>query len=111
MPGRQILDYVILAHESSYFFKNKRAGKEGYMTPKLDMSKAYNKVEWHYLEAIMLKLGFRNRWVNWVMSYESSVSYAFNINGKKLGTSTLKEGLDKVTPCHPTFFFYNILVD
>ena len=39
IPGRQILDNVILAHEYMHFLKNKRQGNEGYMAVKLDMSK------------------------------------------------------------------------
>lgn len=38
--------------------------KAGYMGIKLDMSKAYDKVEWYFLEAIMKKLGFAEKWLN-----------------------------------------------
>lgn len=61
-----MLDNVILAHEFLHFFKlKKRKGggvKEGYMTLKLDMSNAYDRVEWPYLEAVMIKMGFCCRW-------------------------------------------------
>ena len=36
----------------------KKNGKVGEMTVKLDMSKAYDWVEWECLENIMLKMGF-----------------------------------------------------
>lgn len=42
----QILSNVILTHEFLHFFKNKRNGLKSYMTLKLDMSKAYDRVKW-----------------------------------------------------------------
>ena len=45
VPGRQILDNILVAHECIHFLNNKRTGREGYMAIKLDMFKAYDRVE------------------------------------------------------------------
>ncbi|PRQ36980.1 hypothetical protein RchiOBHm_Chr4g0397521 [Rosa chinensis] len=45
------------------------------------MSKAYNRLEWVFLEAIMYRLGFCETWVKWIMDCVRTVSYAFMVNG------------------------------
>ncbi|KAL9667266.1 hypothetical protein QQ045_001617 [Rhodiola kirilowii] len=57
-------------------------GKSVYGSLKLDMSKAYDRVEWRFLQLLMLRLGFEARWVNMILSYVSSVRYAIRLNGK-----------------------------
>ena len=60
---------------------NHKSTKEGYMAIKLDMNKAYDRVEWSFLEFIMEKLGFNGRWITLMMLCVSSVSYYILING------------------------------
>ena len=49
---------------------------------KVDMNKAYNRVEWDFLETVMIKLGFEKKWVDWTMECVKTVSYNLIINGK-----------------------------
>ncbi|KAL0443866.1 UNVERIFIED_CONTAM: hypothetical protein Slati_2109300 [Sesamum latifolium] len=49
IPGRYITDNVLIAFEVNHYFRNKRKGKEGVATLKLDMSKAYDRVKWAFL--------------------------------------------------------------
>ncbi|XP_042952189.1 uncharacterized protein LOC122289271 [Carya illinoinensis] len=44
-----------------------RSKKEGYMALKLDMSKAYDKIEWPFLEAALRKMGFAEAWTKLIM--------------------------------------------
>ena len=52
------------------------------MAIKLDISKAYDRVEWDFLRKIMLKLGFDDRWVHLAMETVHTAMYSMLINGE-----------------------------
>ena len=56
--GRLIIDNVLIAFEAMHHVNQKKGGKMCNMALKLDMSKAYNRVEWIWFEKIMNRLGF-----------------------------------------------------
>ena len=73
--------------------KNKCMGQVGWLAVKLDMSKAYDRVEWNYLEGLMSNMGFSTRWVQLIMAYVRSVSYSIILNGKQSVQITYTRGL------------------
>ena len=82
VPGRQITDNVLAAFEVMHCINQRRKGKEGLMAIKLDMSKAYDRVEWGFLEVMMRKMGFQDRWISLMMMCVNTVSYSVLINGE-----------------------------
>ena len=61
MFDRLISDNILMAFETLHHLRNKRNGKSSYMALKLDMSKAYDRMEWVFLGKMMEKLCFDNK--------------------------------------------------
>ena len=93
VPGRLITDNVLVAFETMHCIDQRKKGKKALMAIKLDMSKAYDKVEWVYLETMMRKMGFHERWSSLIMMCVTTVSYSMLINGEPKGKIILLRGL------------------
>ena len=63
VPDRLITDNVLVAYETLHSMHCRKKGKKGALALKLDISKAYDRVEWAFLEKIMHKLGFPEAWI------------------------------------------------
>ncbi|XP_021760236.1 uncharacterized protein LOC110725072 [Chenopodium quinoa] len=64
VPSRLITDNALIALECFHSMKKRSKGRKGHIAMKLDMSKAYDRVEWGFLRQLLLKMGFDGRWVN-----------------------------------------------
>ncbi|KAF7142421.1 hypothetical protein RHSIM_Rhsim05G0208700 [Rhododendron simsii] len=54
--GCQVTDNVLIAHELTHYIKHKHFGTQGVAAFKLDMAKAYDRIEYSYLEMVMTQL-------------------------------------------------------
>lgn len=67
IPHRQILDNVMLASDLLKGYGRKGLSPRCYI--KIDLRKAYDSIEWSFVETMMLELGVPNRMVGWIMTY------------------------------------------
>jgi hypothetical protein len=77
---------------------------KGELTLKIDISKAFNKIDWGFLKGMLLRLGFSDKWVKCMMMCENSVNYSVLMNFDKVGPIYPGRGIRREDLLSPYLF-------
>ena len=103
LKGRRGSDNVIIAQELIYSLGNRR-GKEGYMVVKIDLEKAYDRLEWSCIRMILIHFGFPENIIKLILSCVATSSTSLLFNGSKLQTFCPSRGIRQGDPISPYLF-------
>ncbi|XP_043693124.1 uncharacterized protein LOC122643575 [Telopea speciosissima] len=104
VPDRLISDNVFIAHELFHFIRLQKKRKKRFLALKLDMRKPYDRLEWPFIQAVLLKMGFCTHWVGLIMECLSTVSYTLLVNGVEKGSFFPSRGIKQGDPLSPFLF-------
>ncbi|RVW68000.1 Transposon TX1 uncharacterized 149 kDa protein [Vitis vinifera] len=76
VEGRQILDAVLIANEA---VDSRLKDNVGGVLCKLDIEKAYDRVSWSFLLAVLKEMGFGERWIKWIDWCISTVKFSVRL--------------------------------
>ena len=100
VSGRIITDNILIAYESLHTIRKQKV-KHPFFALKIDMTKAYDGVEWKYLKGVLLKLGFNAIWVDMVMRCINSVKYIVKVDGEFTEPFKSTRGIRQGDPISP----------
>lgn len=74
IEGRLLTNNAMVAVKVNHYMRQRTQGNKGIAALKIDISKAYDRLERGFIESMMIKFGFHEIWVDRIMRYISSVS-------------------------------------
>ena len=102
IKGRNIKDCITLTSEAINLLDKKCFG--GNLALKIDISKAFDTLNWEFLLNVLKKFGFNNTFCSWIEAILRSAKISISINGTQQGYFSCKRGVRQGDPLSPLLF-------
>ena len=103
IPRRKASDNVIFAQELIHTMSISKS-KHGLMALKIDLEKAFDRLEWGFIKHILSFFNFPTNWIELIMSCISSSSLPVLVNGERLNYFLPSRGIRQGNPLSPYIF-------
>lgn len=99
---RNISECIIIASEAINLLDKKQYG--GNLALKVDISKAFDTLDWNFLIAVLHNFGFSTIFINWILTILQSARLSILVNGKAVGFFSCSRGVRQGDPLSPLLF-------
>ncbi|XP_074290531.1 uncharacterized protein LOC141617247 [Silene latifolia] len=83
IQGRSIMENILICQDLIRLYERQASSPRCLF--KMDLQKAYNSVEWGFLEQMLKALQFPTQFIGWVMQCVTTASYSLSLNGNMFG--------------------------